>query len=556
MTPSLTSRSTAVTSTGAGTRRRSISLGSVERRSTAPTSTTGFISLSSRDDLAGLAVDGSYIYWGWTAPTIDASGIGRAKLNGSAANNSFVGVSSADHPAGVGVDGSYIYWGWAAPTLDASGIGRANLNGSHVKGTFISVSSRDQIGGIAVGGPPDNTAIPTITGEVRQSYKLTEHHGTWTNGPTSYSYQWERCNATGGNCQKLNGVTNSTYELPVSDVGYTMRVKETAKNASGDSTAATSAHTIKVLPLAPVNLHAPSISAPAAPKFTVGLTLTATAGTWRWNPTSYAYQWELCNSSGAGCAAISGATATTYALISADAGGTVRVQVTAKNAGGTSKPASSSQTAVVLPLPPVEVSAPSIAGDLYIGQTLSEVPAAWTNDPTSFTYQWLLCNAIGEGCGPINSAEGSTYAIPDADAGNTFEVEETATNAGGTSLTAVSPATAVIGKPSIVTGGPFAPTTDLAPVVWGVGTVGQTLQASSGAWLGSPTLNYDYEWQLCSSPSSCSLVTNIPTTATSTSFTLTAADAGMSVRVVVGATNAASTAGFNGVASNLIPVTS
>jgi hypothetical protein len=265
----------------------------------------------------------------------------------------------------------------------------------------------------------------------------------------------------------------------------------------------------------------------------------------------------LCNSSGAGCAAIAGAGATgqTYVLTSADYNGTIRVLETATNSGGTSAPATSAQSPLVLPPAPVNVTAPSIAGDLYVGQTLTEVPASWTYGPTSFKYQWLLCNAIREGCGPINSATGSTYTIPDGDSGNTIAVEETATNAGGTSSTVVSPVTATIGDFDEERGA-FAPTTDLAPVVTGVGTAGQTLEGFSGAWQGTPTLAYDYEWQLCSSPDSCATVLNVPSDATSTTFTLTSADVGDSVRVVVGATNSVASPGFNGVASNLIAVTS
>ena len=59
-----------------------------------------------------------------------------------------------------------------------------------------------------------------------------------------------------------------------------------------------------------------------------------------------AYAWQRCNAQGATCAAISGATAQTYAVQTADAGSTLRVAVTAKDASG-SNTATSSQTAVV-----------------------------------------------------------------------------------------------------------------------------------------------------------------------------------------------------------------
>jgi hypothetical protein len=75
--------------------------------------------------------------------------------------------------------------------------------------------------------------------------------------------------------------------------------------------------------------------------------LTAHNGSWTNEPTSFAYQWQRCDTSGANCSPISTATAQTYPLTSADVGSTLRVAVTAENPGGASAPASSAQTAVV-----------------------------------------------------------------------------------------------------------------------------------------------------------------------------------------------------------------
>src|SRR5205085_9230687 len=40
---------------------------------------------------------------------------------------------------------------------------------------------------------PINASPPTISGSTLQGQTLSEAHGTWSNGPTSYGYQWERC---------------------------------------------------------------------------------------------------------------------------------------------------------------------------------------------------------------------------------------------------------------------------------------------------------------------------------------------------------------------------
>lgn len=77
-----------------------------------------------------------------------------------------------------------------------------------------------------------------------------------------------------------------------------------------------------------------------------GQTLTATHGTWENNPTSFIYSWTRCDTSGNGCAAISGATAKIYTVTDADVGHTLRVAVAAHNSSGAGH-ATSAPTSVV-----------------------------------------------------------------------------------------------------------------------------------------------------------------------------------------------------------------
>src|SRR5947207_2555874 len=69
-------------------------------------------------------------------------------------------------------------------------------------------------------------------------------------------------------------------------------------------------------------------------KFQVGETVSATPGTWANAPTEFNYQWLRCNASGGGCANVAGATAKTYGVRNADAGYTLRAEVTARNDAG------------------------------------------------------------------------------------------------------------------------------------------------------------------------------------------------------------------------------
>ena len=188
------------------------------------------------------------------------------------------------------------------------------------------------------GFPPFNISPPTITGIAQQGQTLTEVHGSWTNSPTGYTYQWQRCNASGESCASISGATAQTYAPVAEDVGHKLRVAETASNFQGPGSPAESTATAVVVPPVPSNSALPTITGTAQQ----GQTLTEVHGSWTNSPTEYAYQWQRCNSSGESCAAISGASAQTYGPVAEDVGHRLRVQETASNAGGSSSPVVSS----------------------------------------------------------------------------------------------------------------------------------------------------------------------------------------------------------------------
>jgi thermitase len=88
--------------------------------------------------------------------------------------------------------------------------------------------------------PPANTAPPTISGTAETGQTLTASAGTWTESPTSYAYQWQRCDSTGGNCAAISGASSASYIPKSTDVGMTLRVAVTAYNSIGTSTPAIS----------------------------------------------------------------------------------------------------------------------------------------------------------------------------------------------------------------------------------------------------------------------------------------------------------------------------
>jgi hypothetical protein len=87
---------------------------------------------------------------------------------------------------------------------------------------------------------------PTVSGSAIQGQTLSESHGIWSNEPTTYAYQWERCNGSGNSCVAIGGATAQSYTLSAADVGSTLRVAETATNSEGSSEPHVSAATVVV----------------------------------------------------------------------------------------------------------------------------------------------------------------------------------------------------------------------------------------------------------------------------------------------------------------------
>jgi RHS repeat-associated protein len=82
--------------------------------------------------------------------------------------------------------------------------------------------------------------------------------------------------------------------------------------------------------LAVTNTEAPKITGSPLLK----TRLAVSNGSWSNAPITYGYQWQDCNSAGAECSPIPGATNPNYTVATSDAGHTILAQVTASNGGG------------------------------------------------------------------------------------------------------------------------------------------------------------------------------------------------------------------------------
>jgi hypothetical protein len=252
--------------------------------------------------------------------------------------NAAIGTVCAQF-TGCGTDGGAVFRLWSTLALSDLAFDYFHIDPSGE----AKVASTSW--GVGVFVPPTNTAAPVISGTAQAGQTLSTSNGSWTGAPTVYTYQWQDCNSTGTGCVAIAGATGQTYLLQSSDVGHKVRVSVTAGNGAGSSSPVDSAPTAVVTAAlgVPVNTAVPVVSGTAQ----VGQTLSTSNGSWTNSPTSYRYQWQSCDSAGANCVGISGATVATYLVQSADVGHTLRSTVVAVNGAGSSSPASSAATAVV-----------------------------------------------------------------------------------------------------------------------------------------------------------------------------------------------------------------
>ena len=143
-----------------------------------------------------------------------------------------------------------------------------------------------------------------------------------------------------------------------------------------------------------------------------GRSLTADNGTWTGDPTGFAHQWLRCDAQGGNCADIQGATSSTYTLTNDDVGATIRVRVTASNAGGDTSEVSD-PTAAITVAGPSNQAQPNVTGTAQVGETLTADEGQWTGTgQITYAYQWIRCDAQGGSCADISGATSSAYTTP------------------------------------------------------------------------------------------------------------------------------------------------
>jgi hypothetical protein len=115
--------------------------------------------------------------------------------------------------------------------IPATAVGGGGSTGAYGDGTY----GAGTYGGGVGGAVPVNTVAPVVTpSSANVGDALSTTTGSWTNTPTSYTYQWQRAGVD------IAAATASTYTTVTADSGLAVLCNVTAVNAAGSSTTAAS----------------------------------------------------------------------------------------------------------------------------------------------------------------------------------------------------------------------------------------------------------------------------------------------------------------------------
>ncbi len=417
---------------------------------------------------------------------------------------------------------SYLLPNTAPGTMLRVVVTASNAAGSTVARSFLS-------GVVAPAGKsPANADLPVVKGTVQQGQTMSATPGVW-NGtlPMRFGYQWQRCTATGSACAAIAGAASPAYTLTAADTGATVRVAITASNSYGINKAFSGPTRLIASASSPAVSTLPAISGTAKE----GQALSVATGAWSGTkPIAFTFSWLRCDLSGGSCTPILGATTSTFTPGSTEVGHTLRVLVTASNAAGGADALTEASDVVASNNvnAPANSTAPAITGTADVGAKLTATTGTWTGStPLTFAYLWQSCDASGNNCTPIAGANSPSYSTTSVNVGHKLRVQVVASNSFG-ATSALSAATGPVAYK--------APYNIAAPVIYASSTTlkeGDVVTASTGSWLGEPTISFTYQWNRCSVYPSCS---PIPL-AKRVSYTITKADVGHPIFVQIKADN-------------------
>ena len=374
------------------------------------------------------------------------------------------------------------------------------------------------------------TGAPTINGTVQVGETLTAETSGIADEDgldnAAFTYQWLADNAA------IAGATGSTYTLADTDEGKAIKVQVSLTDDAGNEETLTSEATDAVAAAPTPNTPAtgaPTISGTAQ----VGETLTANTSEVSdadgLSNVQYDYQWLADDSD------ISGATNATYTLADTDEGKAIKVQVSFTDDEGNDETLTSEPTAVVaaaLPPPPDNLRA--------VTQKSGAVELTWdAPQEATVTGYRIERRPTGGSTSDQQRSDGSPRdqhtLVEDTGSADTGYTDNTAQEGVGYEYRVSARNEAGAGEESDWVNAEEATASNSpatgAPTISGTAQVGETLTANTSGIAdedGLSSVQYEYQWLADGADISG---------ATSSTYTLAAADEGKTIKVQVSFTD-------------------
>ena len=507
-------RVSAINANGAGT---ASNVDSATTGTTVPGAPTGLTATASGTTAINLS---------WSAP----ASTGGSAITGYKIEVSANGTSGwTDQVANTNSTATtYAHTGLASGDTRHYRVSAINANGA---GTASNVDSATT-GTTVPGAPTGLTATASGTTQIDLSWSAPASTGG--SAITGYKIEVSPNGTSGWTDQVANtGNANTTYAHTGLASGDTRHYRVSAINANGAGTASNvdSATTASTNTAA---MGAPTITGTAQVGQTLTAGTTAIVDADGLTSVSYTYQWIRVD--GTDEEDISGENSSTYTLVAADQGTTIKVTVSFTDDASNAETRTSAATAPVAAAANTPATgAPTITGTAQVGQTLTAGTTAIMDADGLTTvqaiglykFQWIRV-ATDNSETNIASAT-TTYTLVAADQGTTIKVTVSFTDDANNPETLTSAATAAVAAaPNTLATG--------APTITGTAQVGQTLTAGTTAIMdadGLTSVSYTYQWIRVATDNT---ETNI-SSATASTYTLVAADQGTTVKVTVSFTD-------------------
>jgi hypothetical protein len=267
------------------------------------------------------------------------------------------------------------------------------------------------------------TTAPKVT---KSGSTLTVSTGTWSPSPTVVNYLWqwrqpetEDWHDAGVYINKLNvaGLVGKAVRVTVSvNKDGVANNEVTVLAQTGTAAAPTGDLTLPASYTPPATATAPS---PTWPSDLSGA------------DTELGYQWQY--KSGSSWKSYSGATSSTLPLTETHVGKYIRVVITARSAGYTTKTLTTNAAFVNTMAAPTMPGGFSVSGGpSVVGATLTVAPTAWNQSGVTTGYLWQYSNDLGNTWVTISGATKSKYTIPEKYFDKWFRALVTGTKAGHT----------------------------------------------------------------------------------------------------------------------------